>query len=310
MLARITVIALNAYREAVRARILHGLLALALATAGYALIVGAYAARSRMRVVSDLGAASISLYSIVVAIVLGATSLYRELELKTIFPILARPIRRGEYLVGKLLGTVLTLAVFIAMNSGALLLAIAVLSDRSVLAIAGGFLALGVLVGVVAWKRPRLRTFLPIAVAVAVAVAGYLLASGAPDDRRVVAGSALLTLFEILVVASVATLFSSFSSPFLTAVFTLSIVVVGRSADSLAKLPARVFGDAIHDAGAFVAKIVPNLMWYVPPRPLLTGEAVGASLATHLLMSGGYALLWAVALLTVATAVFKRRDFL
>ncbi len=310
MLARITVIALNAYREAVRARILHGLLALALATAGYALIVGAYAARSRMRVVSDLGAASISLYSIVVAIVLGATSLYRELELKTIFPILARPIRRGEYLVGKLLGTVLTLAVFIAMNSGALLLAIAVLSDRSVLAIAGGFLALGVLVGVVAWKRPRLRTFLPIAVAVAVAVAGYLLASGAPDDRRVVAGSALLTLFEILVVASVATLFSSFSSPFLTAVFTLSIVVVGRSADSLAKLPARVFGDAIHDAGAFVAKIVPNLMWYVPPRPLLTGEAVGASLATHLLMSGGYALFWAVALLTVATAVFKRRDFL
>ena len=100
MITRVAVIALNAYREAVRARILHGLFALALATAGYALVVGAYASRSRMRVVSDLGSASISLYAIAVAVVLGATSLYRELELKTIFPILARPIRRSEYLVG------------------------------------------------------------------------------------------------------------------------------------------------------------------------------------------------------------------
>ncbi|HEY0463757.1 MAG TPA: hypothetical protein VGC79_06090 [Polyangiaceae bacterium] len=96
MLARVSVIALNTYREAVRARILHGLFGLALATAGYSLVVGAFALNSSLRVVSDLGAASISIYGIVVAVVLGATSLYRELELKTIFPIRARPIRRSE----------------------------------------------------------------------------------------------------------------------------------------------------------------------------------------------------------------------
>src|SRR5512134_888873 len=131
MIARIGVVAFNAYREAVRARVLHGLLGLAIATAGYALVVGAYASQSQMRVVSDLGAASISLYSIVVAIVLGATSLYRELELKTIFPILARPVRRSEYLVGKYLGTLLTLAVFVAANAGALLCALGVLGGGS-----------------------------------------------------------------------------------------------------------------------------------------------------------------------------------
>src|SRR5450432_4335389 len=130
MLARVSVIALNTYREAVRARVLHGLFALALATAAYSLVVGAFALSSRLRVVSDLGAASISIYGIVVAVVLGATSLYRELELKTIFPILARPIRRPEYLVGKYLGTVLTLGVFIAANSGVLLLALAVEAGR------------------------------------------------------------------------------------------------------------------------------------------------------------------------------------
>lgn len=310
MLTRIAVIALNAYREAVRARILHGLLALALATAGYALVVGAYALRSRMRVVSDLGAASISLYAIAVAIVLGATSLYRELELKTIFPILARPIRRSEYLVGKLCGTVLTLAVFIGMNGGALLLALAVLGGRSLSLVLGGTLLGGVILGLLAWKRPRSRTYLPIVAAVGLAVLGFVLAGSAPDDRRVVVGSAVLTLCEVLVVASLATLFSSFSSPFLTAIFTLSVFVVGRSADSLAKLPARLFGTAIHELGAFLAKVVPNLMWYVPPRTLLTGEAVGESLGTHVLLSASYALCWALALLTVAAVVFKRRDFM
>ena len=57
MLARVGVVAFNAYREAVRARILHGLFGVAIATAAYALVVGAYASQSQMRVVSDLGAA-------------------------------------------------------------------------------------------------------------------------------------------------------------------------------------------------------------------------------------------------------------
>ncbi len=310
MLTRAFVIALNAYREAVRARILHGLFALALATAAYALVVGAYASRARLRVVSDLGAASTSLYAIVVAVVLGATSLYRELELKTIFPILARPIRRSEYLVGKLLGTVLTLAVFVAANCGVLLVALGVLSGAALAPLAIGAALLVPGVALAAWKAPRTRSYLPLLVALVLSVGGCLLASGAPDDRRVVLGSAALTLCEVLVVASIATLFSSFSSPFLTAVFTLALFVVGRSADALAKLPVRQFGAEIHAAGAFVAKLVPNLMWYVPPRPLLTGEAAGESLGTHVLLAAGYAACWAVALLTIASFVFKRRDFL
>jgi ABC-type transport system involved in multi-copper enzyme maturation permease subunit len=310
MLTRVAVIALNAYREAVRARILHGLFALALATAAYALVVGAYASHSRLRVVSDLGAASTSLYAVVVAVVLGATSLYRELELKTIFPILTRPIRRAEYLVGKLLGIVLTLAVFIAANAGVLLLALGVLSGGSGAALGVALPSLAVALGLAAWKLPRTRSYLPMLAALVLVVTGLLLARGAPDDRRVVLGSALLTLCEVLVIASVATLFSAFSSPFLTAVFTLAIFVIGRSADSLAKLPIRVFGRAIHDLFAGLAKVVPNLMWYVPPRTLLTGEAVGQTLSTHLLLAAGYAACWTGFLITLAAAVFKRRDFL
>lgn len=309
MVTRVAVVAYNTYREAVRARVLHGLLALALATGGYALIVGAFSNRARLRVVSDLGAASISVYGVIVAVVLAATALYRELELKTIYPILARPIYRAEYLVGKYLGTALTLSVFIAANTGALLLALANLSGQS------GLLCLGVGLGSVLafsllfWRCPGWRTLLPIPFALILFAAGAWLASGAPDDRNVLLGSALLTLCEVAVVAAIATVFAGFSSPFLSAVFTFGVFVVGRSADTLGNLPVRMFGETIRALGQGVSRVVPNLMLYVPERPLLTGEAAGASLPAYLGLSLVHTVCWVVVLLTLAALIFRRRDF-
>lgn len=310
MLARVLVITLNTYREAVRARVLHGLFGLAIATGAYALVVGQFALRDTLRVVSDLGSASISLYAIVVAIVLGATSLYREIELKTIFPILARPIRRSEYLVGKYLGTLLTLAVFVAANAGALLCAVGALAGRSLALVVGLGLGSALVAGAVAYKRPRLGTYMPMLWALFLLAAGLVLSDGAPDDRRVIYASAALTVCEVAVVAALATLFASFSSPFLTAVFTFGVFVVGRSADTLARLPKKVFGSAIHAAGDALSKVVPNLMTYVPPRTLLTGEAAGVPLPQYLGWAALSALAWAVGLLAFASLVFRRRDFL
>lgn len=310
MLARVLVIALNTYREAVRARLLHGLFGLALLTTGYTLVVSAYTARNQLRVVSDLGAASISLYSIIVAVVLGATSLYRELELKTLFPILARPLSRTEYLSGKYLGTLLVLAVFIAANTGVSLLAVAVISGRAlgpVLLVAlGGVAALAAF----GYRRRRALVFMPIVWAAVVALYGALLAAGAPDDRRVLIGLGVLTLCEVAIVAALATFFSSFSSPFLTAVFTFALFVVGRSADTLARLPARLFGPTIHELGSALSKVVPNLMLYVPARPLLTGEASDVALWPYVGQAALHAGAWAVFLLAVASLIFRRRDFI
>lgn len=310
MLARVLVIALNTYREAVRARILHGLFALALATTAYSLVVGAYTSRNQLRVVSDLGAASISLYAIIVAVVLGATSLYRELELKTLFPILARPISRAEYLAGKYLGTLLVLLVFVVANSGVVMLATGVIAGRSLAQALALGLGSAVLLGAIGYKRRRALTYLPIVWAVILGVGGALLSAGAPDDRRVLLGLGVLTMCEVAVVAGFATLFSSFSSPFLTAVFTFAVFIVGRSADTLARLPARVFGDTIHAIGVALSKVVPNLMLYVPPRPLLTGEASDVALWPYVARAALHALGWSLVLLASASIIFRRRDFL
>ena len=310
MLQRIATIAFHTYREAVRARILFGLGALALGTTLYSIAVGAFSLKSGPRVISDMGGASISLYAIVVAIVVGGTSLYRELEQKTVFPILARPIRRGEYLVGKYLGTVLVLFVFIAFDAAAVLLIVATLAGRSALVTVGLALATAALLGVLAWKRPRIATLGSLPIALSLATVAAFLASSTPDEQRVVVGMSVLALLEVGIVAAIATLFASFSSPFLSAVFTFSLFLVGRSADTLAKLPVRTFGPEIKKVGEWLSWVVPNLQVYVPPRPLLTGESAVTTLSRHLALAAVQTVCWATLLLVVSSVIFKRRDFL
>jgi ABC-type transport system involved in multi-copper enzyme maturation permease subunit len=310
MLARVLAIALNTYRESVRARILIGLSAVAFAVSLYSLIVGAFTLTNAPRVVSDLGAASISIFSVVVAIVIGATSLHRELEQKTLFPILARPIRRGEYLVGKYLGTLLTIAVFIMANAGLVLFLSAGLGGRSVNALLGVGGALCLALGVAAVRWPWARTFGPIPWALLLLVAGVLFAGVAPAERRVVLGASALALLEVAIVAAVATLFSSFSTPFLSSLLTFGVFIVGRQSDALARLPVKSFGQAVHDAGVALSKVVPNLQVYVPPRPLLTGEALGPSLLSYVGMAAVASAAWALGLVAAASYIFKKRDFL
>lgn len=299
----------NTYREAVRARILHGLFGLALASTGYSIIVGQYASKHAARVLSDLGVAFLSTFGVVVAIVLGATSLYREIDLKTIYPILARPISRGHYLVGKFFGAVFTLLVFMTGNAGLLLWCLAGLhggQGTSVL----GLVVVGLVGGsVLAWRVPAVRTYLPALASAYMLVTGYLVASHVVDERHLVLMSCALSVCEVCIVIALALFFSAFSSPFLTAVFTAGVFVVGRSADTLGHLPKRVFGPVIHSIGVGMSWTMPNLMVYVPPRAVLTGESIDVAANEYLVWAVGQAVAWAVGLLAVASYVFRRRDF-
>lgn len=310
MVLRVLAIALNTYRESVRARILLGLAGVAFAVAFYSLVVGAYTLKYAPRVVSDLGAASLSIFSVAVAIIIGATSLHRELEQKTLFPILARPIQRGEYLTGKYLGTLLTLGVFIMADAGLVLLISAALGGRPLALIFGvGALSVAALAGA-AWRWPWARTFGLIPWATALLVLGTALALNAPEELRVVLGASALAFLEVSIVAAFATLFSSFSTPFLSALLTLGVFLIGRNSDALARFPVKTFGQGMHDAGVLLSKVAPNLHVYVPPRPLLTGESIDARLSSYLGMAALSAAGWSVGLLAVASLIWKRRDFL
>ncbi|HEY0463756.1 MAG TPA: hypothetical protein VGC79_06085, partial [Polyangiaceae bacterium] len=100
------------------------------------------------------------------------------------------------------MGTVLTLSVFIAANSGLLLLALAIVAGRAFAVPVGVAVGVTLVASVLAFRLPRARTYLPIPWAFLLLLAGAYFALGAPDDRRVVLGSALLTLSEVALVTA------------------------------------------------------------------------------------------------------------
>lgn len=308
MPARIVAIALNTYREAVRARVLWGLFALALATSAYAVIVAEMSLHNELRVVADLGAASISLYSVLFAVVFGSASLQRELELKTIFPILSRPIRRWEYLLGKYFGTMLTVAVFVAIDGAAVLALLALESGQSPARVGAVATAMLAVVGVALLRAKHARVFTLLPWSPVLALGMWIVAAPAGPERQLVVAAATLTIFEVAIVAGVTMLFSSFSSPFLTAAFTVMVFLIGRSADTLAHLPKKVFGEAVASSGRALAHVFPNLHAYVPPRALLLGQTA-TPVWPYVATSAIHAIAYATALLVVSALVFRKRDF-
>lgn len=309
MFGRVTAIAMNTYREAVRARVLFGLLALALATSGYSLVIAAMSVRQETRIVADIGAGSMSLYAILVSVILGATSLYRELELKTIFPILTRRLRRHEYVVGKYLGIFATLLVFLAIDGASVLAIMAIQSQKHVGVTLGAGVAMLAVLGFLLWRATYSRVFVVLPWSIALFLVMMLLADGAAGERQVVVVSALLTLAEVAIVGAIAMVFSSFSSPFLTAIFTAMLFVIGRSADTMGNIPERLFGSTVRSIGIVLAKIVPNLNVYVPARPLLLGQLAAVPVWSYVGRTWLNAVFYAVVLLTLSAVVFRRRDF-
>ena len=309
MIGRVSAIAMNTYREAVRARVLVGLLALALATSAYSLVIAAMSVRQEMRIVADIGAASMSLYAVLVSVILGATSLYRELELKTIFPILTRQLRRHEYVIGKYLGIFATLLVFVALDGATVLGILAVQSKQHVPVTLGALTGMVLVLGILVWRLRHVRVFVILPWSILLFGVMARLADGAGAERQLVVVSAALTLAEVAIVGAVAMVFSAFSSPFLTAIFTTFLFAIGRSADTLANIPERVFGSGVRTTGIILAKIVPNLNVYVPPRPLLLGQLAAIPVGSYVGRAWVNAVLYAVVLLTLSAVVFRRRDF-
>jgi ABC-type transport system involved in multi-copper enzyme maturation permease subunit len=308
MFSRIATIALNTYREAVRARVLLGVFALGLATCAYSAVVGTLSLHNEERVVADLGAAAVSLYGVVIAIVLGSTSLYRELEHRTVFPILSRPIRRWEYMVGKYLGIVLTVAVFVAAQAAAIFMLLAVEAGRSAEhALVACLVALAIVTAAMV-RLPRVRDFVVVPCALVGALAAWALAAPSFQERQLVAASAVLAVSEVGIVAAVATLFSSFSSPFLTAVCTTMVFLIGRSADTLARLPPKLFGPGVA-VGRVLARVFPNLHAYVPARTLLLGQVSGQPVGSYVAAAVLNAIAYSTVLLVVGSLAFRRRDF-
>jgi len=256
MNGRIVHIASNTFREAVRDRVLYNLIAFALLISGVAIFIGQISIDLERLVVVNLGLTAVSLFGVVIAIFIGIGLVSKEIEKRTLYTVLSRPVRRWEFIVGKFFGLAGTLVV----NTF--------------------FMAIGVFAALlyVAHKFSRPDTLILVAL--------YFI------------------VLEFLIICSLALLFSSFSSPLLSAVFAFSLFVIGCFADDL-----RGFAALTHGLTRWIATGAAYLVPNFSALNVISAVAHQQPLSGQLILQNTlYALFYTVMALSGAILIFERRN--
>jgi len=256
MNARIAYIASNTFREAVRDRVLYNLIAFALLLSGAAIFIGQISIDIERLVVINLGLTAVSMFGVVIAIFIGIGLVSKEIEKRTLYTVLSRPVRRWEFIVGKFFGLAGTLVV----NTF--------------------FMAIGVF-GALLYVAHRFS---------------------APDAQIFLA--LYFIVLEFLIICSLALLFSSFSSPLLSAVFTFSLFVIGSFAEDI-----RGFAVMTHGLTRWIATgtayLVPNFSALNIVSAVAHQQPIGFQLV---LQNTLYALFYTAMALSAAVLIFDRRN--
>ena len=124
-MSAVAAIALNTFREAIRDRILYLILAVALVLIALARFVSMLTVGSEIKIVKDLGLSAISIFGLLTTVFVGVSLVFKEIERRTIFTLLAQPVKRWQFVVGKYLGLLLALATSVGVTGAALLAAVA-----------------------------------------------------------------------------------------------------------------------------------------------------------------------------------------
>ena len=111
MIGRITAIAVHTFKEAVRDRILVMFLVFAILMMAFSTVLSWLTVGSELKIVTDLGLSALAIFGTLMAVFIGITLVHKEVEKKTIYAVLAKPVARWEFLVGKYVGLMLTLAI-------------------------------------------------------------------------------------------------------------------------------------------------------------------------------------------------------
>ena len=253
---RISAIASNTFREAIRDRVLYNLIGFAVLMAGASILVGQISVNIEKLVVINLGLTVVSLFGVIMAIFIGIGLVSKEIDKRTLYTVLSRPVQRWEFILGKFFGLAGTLAV------NTLCMAV------------GVFLSM-------------------------VYVAHHLVRS----DSSVLVALYFIVL-QFVMVTALALLFSSFSSPLMSAVFAFALFVIGSFSDDLRGVAAMSKGLA-HWLVTAVAYVIPNFSTLNVISSVAHGESVAGKLV---LANSAYALFYAAMALCGAVLIFESRN--
>jgi ABC-type transport system involved in multi-copper enzyme maturation permease subunit len=261
-------IAVNVFRESVRDKVLYNLVVFAILMMGASYLIGQLTAGQDIKIIKDLGLTAISVFGLFIAVFIGIQLVSKEVERRSIYSMLAKPIHRHQLVLGKYLGLALTLAVNLAIMA----------------------LAFYAVLGYMRWTSPQL-------------VLDSL--EGPATDPRML--KAIVLIYgQLAIVTAVALFFSSFSTPILSASFTLGIYVAGHFSTDLRNFDQVIDSRAAQTVARGMYWILPNLAPFDVKAQVVHALHVPAGYVALTLLYGAA---YVAVLLTMAVMIFSRRDF-
>jgi len=326
IVGRIGFIALNTFREAVRNRILYFILFFALILMLASGVVKELSTATQDRTVTNLGLTCISFFGLMTAVFVGISLVYNELERKTIYTIVSKPVHRFQFLLGKFFGLLLTIYVIVGIMTVFFFAVFNYQAQTTDKAVENVLYSPPDAQGarhLVAHPGLAKTAFLAKAMGKSVAQsAGNVLGfpSGAVSQNMLIAVA--MICLELMIITAVAVLFSSFSTPSLSAMLTVMVFAAGRLNEDILRFANRVVVDALKEGGAvtfaalplavkikvwfaqFFALIVPNLDSLNVTSSVVYSEQISVWRQSVL-----YAFCYTGMVLMLAILIFRKRNF-
>jgi ABC-type transport system involved in multi-copper enzyme maturation permease subunit len=253
----ISTVAINVFRESVRDRVPYNLVLFSVLLIASSYLLGQLTAGQDVKIVKDLGLAAISVFGLFIAIFIGIGLVSKEVERRSIYALLSKPVSRPQFIAGKYLGLVLTLAVNITVM----------------------VVALYMVLGYLSWQE----------------TAEYKAVWDAPGPDPAMLKAVFLIFIELMLVTALALFFSTFSTPMLSAVLTFGLYVAGHFNSDLKNFDKVVNSQAAIWVSRGMYHVLPDLSAFdvktevvhglsVPMGYLASTTAYGLAYVTALLL--------------------------
>ena len=214
-------IAVMVFRESVRDKVLYNLVLFAVLLMGASYLIGQLTAGQDVKIIKDLGLAAMSMFGLFIAVFIGIGLVSKEVERRSIYSLLSKPVHRHQIVLGKYFGLVLTLVVNVAIMTAALYLVLAYMS----------------------WGE----------------VYTQLKGSDPKTMDPTMLKAVVLILVELAVITAIALFFSTFSTPIMSAVFAFGFYIVGHFSTDLRDFGQVVESPATARLARALYWVLPNL---------------------------------------------------
>lgn len=255
---KVLTIALNTFKETIRDRILYVIFVFAILMCLLSLILGSLSIGNNLKIILDFGLGSINIFGVILSIFIGTSLVFKEVDRKTIYIILSKPIDRYEFILGKFVGLSLTLTIIV------------------------GLMSIVFMVLLLLYKISFSQLYLTFV-------------------------SVILILMELYLVIALALLFSSFSTPLLSMVFTGALWFIGHFNPVMLLLAQYANSELVLTLVTFLHYIFPDLSKFNIKNNIDNLDYVIN--LTQIAFIIAYGVLYTTVVLMISIVSFEKREF-